>query len=131
VTSIDHSAAGAAAGFEQQRQLALVLLCEAYARDPAVRVRLEAVEDIDVVSYEVSIDARVQVKHHLSEMTLTDSTPELWRTMPSGWTFCTPYRPESCPSCTWQPLLPPTETARRPSRSGSAGGRSCRGEASQ
>jgi hypothetical protein len=80
VSSVDHSAAGAAAGFEQQRQLALVLLCEAYARDPAVKIRLEAVEDIDVISDEVSIDARVQVKHHLSEMTLTDSTPELWRT---------------------------------------------------
>lgn len=78
---VNHSAAGAAAGFEQQRQMALVLLCEAYARDPAVRVRLEAVEDIDVISSLVTIDARVQVKHHLTEHTLTDATPEFWRTM--------------------------------------------------
>jgi hypothetical protein len=73
----DHSAAGPAAGFEQQRQLALVLLCESYAGDPSVRVRLEAVEDIDVVSDLVSIDSRVQVKHHLADHTLTDLTPEL------------------------------------------------------
>lgn len=81
MSSVDHSAAGSAAGFEQQRQLALVLLCESYARDPSVKVRLEAVEDIDIVSDVISIDARVQVKHHLADHTLTDSTPELWRTL--------------------------------------------------
>ncbi len=37
MTAADHSAAGPAAGFEQQRQLALVLLCEAYVRDPSVK----------------------------------------------------------------------------------------------
>ena len=71
MSEADHSAAGPAAGFEQQRQLALILLCESYAPDPSVRVRLEAVEDIDVVSDVVSIDARVQVKHHLMK---TNST---------------------------------------------------------
>jgi hypothetical protein len=81
VTAGDHSAAGPAAGFEQQRQLALVLLCEAYARDPSVRVRLEAIEDIDVLSDVTSISARVQVKHHLADRTLTDATPELWRAL--------------------------------------------------
>jgi hypothetical protein len=81
VTASDHSAAGPAAGFEQQRQLALVLLCEAYVRDPAVRVRLEAIEDIDVLSDVTSIGARVQVKHHLPDHTLTDATPELWRAL--------------------------------------------------
>jgi hypothetical protein len=81
MSSIDHSAAGSAAGFEPQRQLALVLLCESYARDPSVKVRLEAAEDIDIVSDVLSIDARVQVKHHLADHTLTASTPELWRTL--------------------------------------------------
>jgi hypothetical protein len=81
VTGVDHSAAGPAAGFEQQRQLALVLLCEAYVRDPSVRVRLEAIEDIDVLSDVTSISARVQVKHHLPDHTLTDATPELWRAL--------------------------------------------------
>lgn len=80
----NHSAAGIAAGFEQQRKLALVLLCEAYSRDPSVRVRLESVEDIDVVTEAAALDARVQVKHHLSDSILTDSTPELWRTL-TGW----------------------------------------------
>jgi len=81
VTAADHSAAGPAAGFEQQRQLALVLLCEAYVRDPSVRVRLEAIEDIDVLSDMTSIGSRVQVKHHLLDHTLTDATPELWRAL--------------------------------------------------
>lgn len=81
MTAADHSAAGPAAGFEQQRQLALVLLCEAYVGDPSVRVRLEAIEDIDVLSDVTSISARVQVKHHLPDHTLTDTTPELWRAL--------------------------------------------------
>lgn len=79
MSGVDHSAAGPAAGYEHQRQLALVLLCEAYARDPTVKVRLEAIEDIDVVSDMVTIDTRVQVKHHLTDHTLTDATAELWR----------------------------------------------------
>jgi hypothetical protein len=78
---IGHSAAGPASGFEQQRQLALVLLCESYLRDPLVRVRLEAIEDIDIHSNLVGIGRHVQVKHHLSDHTLTDTTPELWRTL--------------------------------------------------
>jgi hypothetical protein len=49
MSSVDHSATGPAAGFEHQRQLALILLCEAYPLDPSVSVRLEAVEDIDVL----------------------------------------------------------------------------------
>jgi hypothetical protein len=94
---VDHSAAGPAAGYEQQRQLALVLLCEAYARDPAVRVRLEAIEDIDVVSDLVTIDARVQVKHHLADHTLTDATPELWRTLTVWMDLEAHVRPEALP----------------------------------
>lgn len=76
-----HSAAGQAAGYEFQRQLALVLFCEAYGQDPSVRVRLEAVEDIDVMSDEASIDSRIQVKHHLKDFTLTDRALELWKTL--------------------------------------------------
>lgn len=97
MSSVDHSAAGSAAGFEQQRQLALVLLCESYARDPSVRVRLEAVEDIDIVSDEVSIDARVQVKHHLADSTLTDSTPELWKTLTVWMDLADRLRAEAMP----------------------------------
>jgi hypothetical protein len=81
MASVDHSAAGPAAGFEQQRQLALVLLCEAYVRDPSVRVRLEAIEDIDIISVAPDVDARVQVKHHLDSHTLTDSAREWWRAL--------------------------------------------------
>jgi hypothetical protein len=43
MSGVDHPAAGPAAGYKHPRQLALVLLCEAYARDPAVKVGLEAV----------------------------------------------------------------------------------------
>ncbi len=94
---VDHSAAGPAAGYEQQRQLALVLLCEAYARDPAVKVRLEAIEDIDVVSDVVTIDARVQVKHHLADHTLTDATAELWRTLTVWMDLEADVRPDARP----------------------------------
>jgi hypothetical protein len=75
-----HSAAASAAGFEQQRQLALVLLAEAYPSDPTVKVRLEAVEDIDLVS-DTKKGRRFQVKHHLEDNLLTDKTPELWLTL--------------------------------------------------
>lgn len=75
-----HSAAASAAGFEQQRQLALVLLAEAYPSDPTVKVRLEAVEDIDLAS-DATGDRRIQVKHHLEDNLLTDFTPELWQTL--------------------------------------------------
>ena len=94
---VDHSAAGPAAGFEQQRQLALVLLCETYTRDPAVRVRLEAIEDIDIVSDLVTIDARVQVKHHLAEHTFTDRTPEWWRTLTVWMDLEQALRPDALP----------------------------------
>jgi hypothetical protein len=78
--STKHSAAASAAGFEHQRQLALVLLAEAYLHDPSVKVRLEAVEDIDLV-FDANATAHVQVKHHLKDQVLTDFSPELWRTL--------------------------------------------------
>jgi hypothetical protein len=67
-------------GYEYQRQLSLVLLAEALQEDPAVAVRLEAIEDIDVVSEDDSVSRSVQAKHHLDEYTLTDRSRELWRT---------------------------------------------------
>ena len=75
----EHSAAGQAAGYEQQRQLALVLLAEAYGRQPDVRIRLEALEDIEVISTAQHVG--VQVKHSIADGSLTDKTPELWTTL--------------------------------------------------
>ena len=80
-TSSSHAAPGQAAGYEYQRQLSLVLLAEALYEDPGVAVRLEAIEDIDVVSEDDSISRSVQAKHHLDDYTLTDRSPELWRTL--------------------------------------------------
>ena len=76
-----HSAAGQAAGYEYQRQLSLVLLAEALRHDPAVAVRLEAIEDVDIVSADDSVARHVQAKHHLDDYTLTDRSAELWRTL--------------------------------------------------
>jgi hypothetical protein len=76
-----HSAPGQAAGYEYQRQLSLVLLAEALREDPKVAVRLEAIEDIDVISEIESVSRSVQAKHHLDDYTLTDRSPELWRTL--------------------------------------------------
>jgi hypothetical protein len=80
-TTSSHAAPGQAAGYEYQRQLSLVLLAEALYEDPRVAVRLEAVEDIDVVSEDDSVSRNVQAKHHLDDYTLTDRAPELWRTL--------------------------------------------------
>lgn len=79
--SSSHSAPGQAAGYEYQRQLSLVLLAEALREDPKVAVRLEAIEDIDVISEIDSVSRSVQAKHHLDDYTLTDRSPELWRTL--------------------------------------------------
>jgi hypothetical protein len=78
--STKHSAAGSAAGFEQQRRLALVLLAEAYVHDPTVKVRLEVLEDIDLISDDRDT-LLVEVKHHLKDQVLTDFSPELWNTV--------------------------------------------------
>jgi hypothetical protein len=80
-TSTGHSAAGQAAGYEYQRQLSLVLLAEALRHDPAVAVRLEAIEDVDIVSADDLVARHVQAKHHLDDYTLTDRSAELWRTL--------------------------------------------------
>jgi hypothetical protein len=61
--------------------LSLVLLAEAIRDDPKVAVRLEAIEDIDVISEIDSVSRSVQAKHHLDDYTLTDRSPELWRTL--------------------------------------------------
>jgi hypothetical protein len=80
-SSTAHSAAGQAAGYEYQRQLAVVLLAEALREDPGVAVRLEAIEDIDVITENDSVARHVQAKHHLDDFTLTDRSPELWATL--------------------------------------------------
>jgi hypothetical protein len=46
-----------------------------------VAVRLEAIEDVDVISEVDSVARNVQAKHHLKGHTLTDRSPELWRTL--------------------------------------------------
>jgi hypothetical protein len=79
--SNSHAAPGQAAGYEYQRQLCLVLLAEALRDDPSVAVRLEAVEDIDIVSEGGGVSRGVQAKHHLTDHTLSDRSPELWRTL--------------------------------------------------
>lgn len=79
-TSTRHSAAGPAAGFEQQRRLALVLLAEAYLREPSVKVSMETLEDIELSGPESS-SGLIEVKHHLKDHRLTDFSPELWRTL--------------------------------------------------
>ncbi len=58
-----------------------MLLAEALHEDPRVAVRLEVIEDIDVVSEDGSVSRSVQAKHHLNDYTLTDRSQELWRTM--------------------------------------------------
>ena len=83
IATTTHSAPGQAAGYEYQRQLALVLLAEAYREDPLVAVRLEAIEDVELVWRDGEV-VGVQAKHHLRDHTLTDRSPDLWRTL-TGW----------------------------------------------
>ena len=58
-----------------------MLLAEGLRATPTVAVRLEAIEDVDVISDDDKVTRHVQAKHHLDDYTLTDRSPELWTTL--------------------------------------------------
>jgi hypothetical protein len=62
-------------------QLALLELWERTPEDPDVSVSVEAGDDIEVRDSDGTPMVFVQSKHHLGGATLTDRSPELWRTL--------------------------------------------------
>lgn len=76
-----HAAAGSAAGYLHQMQMALLELWERTPQDPGVSVSVEAGDDIEVRDSDGASMVLVQSKHHLGDATLTDRTPDVWRTI--------------------------------------------------
>jgi hypothetical protein len=76
-----HAAAGSAAGYLHQMQLALLELWERTPEDPGVAVSVEAGDDIEVRDADDATMIFVQSKHHLGDATLTDRSPDLWKTV--------------------------------------------------
>ena len=76
-----HAAAGSAAGYLHQMQLALLELWDRTPEDPGVSVSVEAGDDIEVRDAGDASIVYVQSKHHLDDATLSDRSPDLWRTV--------------------------------------------------
>src|SRR5947209_4933798 len=72
------SAAEQNLGYLFQARMALLLVLEEGDEDAAV-----VLEGLDDVSFESGGDpqALLQLKHHVKEASLTDSSPELWKTI--------------------------------------------------
>jgi hypothetical protein len=76
-----HSAAGQALGYFQQCMRALAELGKRATIDPAVELRLETLDDIDISS-DGSATELLQTKHHVGEGgVVTAKSVDLWRTM--------------------------------------------------
>ncbi len=81
VSGQGHSAAGQALGYLHQCMWALVELGRRGSADPAVELRLEALDDIQFDS-DGSPAELLQTKHHLgSAGTVTANSTDLWRTL--------------------------------------------------
>lgn len=75
-----HAAAGSAAGYLHQMQVALLELWERAPEDPDVSLRIEATDDIELRTNEQP-SLLIESKHHLEEATLSDRSVDLWRTI--------------------------------------------------
>lgn len=81
VSQAAHSAAGQALGYFQQCMRALVELGKRAASDPAVELRLENLDDIDI-GLDGSPTELLQTKHHVGPPgVLTASSVDVWRTI--------------------------------------------------
>jgi hypothetical protein len=79
VAASSHSAAFSAAGYLHQLQVGLLVLWDVAAR-PASAVRVEALDDIDILEGDAAASV-VQVKHQLGDAAMTDRSPALWRSL--------------------------------------------------
>src|SRR3712207_6592136 len=80
-----HAAAGSAAGYLHQMQLALLELWDRTPEDPGVSLSIEAADDIEIRDADGDTVVLVQSKHHLKEAALTDRSTDLWKTI-AVWT---------------------------------------------
>lgn len=78
MSSSQHSAAGQAAGYQYQSELALLRLLQ--RRQPRLVLFTERFDDFEIEDGDGPLDI-VQAKHHLRGGELTDTSADLWRTM--------------------------------------------------
>jgi hypothetical protein len=81
----NHSAAGQALGYVHQVQWALVALARRARSSPATHLRLETLDDIELIDGGQTAEF-VQVKHHQVRPAtdLTENSTDLWRSL-NGW----------------------------------------------
>lgn len=81
LTRSPFSAAPSAAGYLYQARMALLLSMSHVNRESNVEVAIERLDDITFESGGTALEL-LQTKHHLNhEASLTDSSPELWKTL--------------------------------------------------
>lgn len=73
------TATGAAAGFVYQIRYALLTLARLASSDPGASITIEHLDDIEVATGRGG--TRIQTKHHLGDVSLTDRSPEIWKTL--------------------------------------------------
>ncbi|WP_144016093.1 ABC-three component system protein [Demequina sp. NBRC 110052] len=74
-------ASASAVGHLHQLHWALLELLRAGRKDKAIRVSLETYDDVALLRADGTLDTAEQVKHHQGDSTLTDGSPDLWKTL--------------------------------------------------
>lgn len=75
-----YSAAGPMLGYLYQCRQALLLSIELSKSFPALSISIERFDDIAIESSETAA-VQLQLKHHISPGTLTDNSPDIWKTL--------------------------------------------------
>jgi len=77
-----HAAAGQALGYVHQVQWALVELLERARASPTAVLRLETLDDIEIVESQDGTVELTQLKHQVTPATdLTETSVDLWRSL--------------------------------------------------
>jgi hypothetical protein len=77
-----HSAAGQMLGYLYQCEWALVELAQRWFKDPEAALRMEMLDDIDLLHGSTPVEL-VQSKHHGGQKELADTSADLWRSINS------------------------------------------------
>lgn len=77
-----HSAAGQMLGYLYQCEWALVELAQRWFKDPEAALRMEMLDDIDLLHGSIAVEL-VQSKHHGGQKEIADTSADLWRSINS------------------------------------------------